>query len=188
MNPSEPGAPATASHLQELLRASQGRWALDPAGSSAQFQAKQFWGAITVHGHFERLEGEGTVAPDGTVSGAIHVDAASLTTKNNNRDKHLRSADFFDSEHHPNVTITVTGLSVGADEALAGDVRLEAAGRSQPVRPVIQVVGADDRVSDLACRSYRRPDRVRDDLEPARDGRPPGPCGRHRPFRTRMTG
>lgn len=47
MNPSEPGAPATASHLQELLRASQGRWVLDPAGSSAQFQAKQFWGAIT---------------------------------------------------------------------------------------------------------------------------------------------
>lgn len=143
MNPSEPGAPASASHLQELLRASQGRWVLDPAGSSAEFQAKQFWGAITVHGHFERLEGEGTVAPDGTVSGAIHVDAASLTTKNNRRDKHLRSADFFDTEHHPQVTITVIGLSVGADGALAGDVRLEAAGRSQPVRPVIQVVGAD---------------------------------------------
>ena len=143
MNPTEPGAPATASDLQELLRASQGRWALDPVGSSAEFHAKQFWGAITVHGHFERLEGEGTVAADGTVSGVIRLDAASLTTKNNKRDKHLRSADFFDTERHPNVTITVTRLSVGPDGALAGDVRLEAAGRSQPVRPVIQVVGAD---------------------------------------------
>ena len=143
MNPITPGAPTTASDLQELLRASQGRWALDPSGFSAEFHAKQFWGAITVHGHFERLEGEGTVAPDGTVSGVIHLDAASLATKNNKRDKHLRSADFFDTEHHPNVTITVTHLSVGADGALAGDVRLEAAGCSEPVRPVTQVVGAD---------------------------------------------
>ena len=115
MNPSEPGVPATASDLQELLRASQGRWVLDPAGYSAEFYAKQFWGAITVHGHFERIEGEGTVAPDGTVSGVIRLDAASLTTKNNKRDKHLRSADFFDTGHHPNVTITVTHLGVGPD-------------------------------------------------------------------------
>ena len=143
MNPNAPGAPTTASDLQELLRASQGRWTLDPAGSSAEFHAKQFWGAITVHGHFERLEGEGTVAPDGTVSGVVRLDAASLTTKNNKRDKHLRSADFFDTEHHPNVTITVTRLSLDPDGALAGDVRLEAAGRSQPIRPVIRVVGVD---------------------------------------------
>ena len=115
MNPNAPGAPTTASDLQELLRASQGRWTLDPAGSSAEFHAKQFWGAITVHGHFERLEGEGTVAPDGTVSGVVRLDAASLTTKNNKRDKHLRSADFFDTEHHPNVTITVTRLSLDPD-------------------------------------------------------------------------
>ena len=43
MNPITPGAPTTASDLQELLRASQGRWALDPSGSSAEFHAKQFW-------------------------------------------------------------------------------------------------------------------------------------------------
>ena len=143
MNPNAPGAPTTASDLQELLRASQGRWTLDPAGSSAEFHAKQFWGAITVHGHFERLEGEGTVAPDGTVSGVVRLDAASLTTKNNKRDKHLRSADFFDTRAPPERHHHCHPPQPGPRRALAGDVRLEAAGRSQPIRPVIRVVGVD---------------------------------------------
>jgi polyisoprenoid-binding protein YceI len=140
-NPTGRGAPATVSDLQALQRDSQGSWSLDPAGSSAEFHVKHFWGAITVHGRFERLEGEGIVSLDGTVTGVLRLDAASLTTKNKRRDQHLRSADFFDIEHHPTVTITVA-LTAGSDGSLASDVHLETAGHNQQIRPVVQVVQA----------------------------------------------
>ncbi len=66
---------------------------LDPAGSRAEFHVKHFWGAVTVHGTFERMTGEATVSPDGTATCRISFDARSLNTKNKQRDKHLRSAD-----------------------------------------------------------------------------------------------
>src|SRR5579859_7248688 len=91
--------------------ATQGRWVLDPAGSHADFYVRHFWGMITVHGWFERLSGEGTAGPDGVVSGVLRIDATSLNTRNKGRDKHLRSADFFDVERHPEVTVTVSAAS-----------------------------------------------------------------------------
>ncbi len=130
----------TIADIQSLVRASQGTWTLDPAGSSAEFHVKHFWGAITVHGRFERLAGEGTVAQDGTLTGAIRLDAASLDTKQKKRDQHLRSADFFDVESHATVTIAVERLTPDATGRPASQVRLEAAGHSQTINPTIEVV------------------------------------------------
>jgi polyisoprenoid-binding protein YceI len=123
--------PATAKlHSGEL----QGRWVLDPAASTAEFRVKHFWGAITVRGRFDRMTGEGTVDAAGTISGQLTIDASSLSTKNSQRDKHLRSADFFDVEKHPTVVLAVTGA---ADPEAVGQIAfngtLEAAGRSTPV-------------------------------------------------------
>src|ERR1700682_267805 len=106
----EDSVSTTIADVQAFLKDAIGRWSLDPAGSSVQFYVKHFWGVVTVHGSFETLEGEGKVDPDGGVSGHLTIDAKSLNTKNRKRDKHLRSADFFDVEHHPTVTITVEGL------------------------------------------------------------------------------
>jgi polyisoprenoid-binding protein YceI len=134
---------ATVSDLSELLRASQGTWALDPARSSAELYVRHFWGLTTVHGRFERLEGEGTVGPDGTASGVIRLDAASLTTKMSKRDEHLRSVGFFDIGHHPSVTITIPRLGARTDGTLGGDAILEAAGHAQPIHPVIRCTEAE---------------------------------------------
>jgi len=60
---------ATTENVEALLKDTVGRWSLDRPGSSVQFHVKHFWGAITVHGRFETLEGEGRVDPDGRVSG-----------------------------------------------------------------------------------------------------------------------
>jgi polyisoprenoid-binding protein YceI len=130
----------TIADTQRLVRDSLGTWTLDPAVSSAEFHVKHFWGAVTVHGRFERLAGEGTVAQDGTLTGAIRLDAASLNTKQKKRDQHLRSADFFDAESHATVTITVERLTPDATGRLASQVRLEAAGHSQTISPIIEVV------------------------------------------------
>jgi polyisoprenoid-binding protein YceI len=113
--------------------AAAGRWVLDPAGSRAEFGVKHFWGAITVHGSFGRITGEGNVGPDGAIIGRVCFDAATLGTGNKQRDKHLRSADFFDVEHHPEVVLTVTGARPTGPTALACQGSLEAAGHVQPV-------------------------------------------------------
>ena len=115
-----------------LLQQGQGRWVLDPVASRVEFHVKHFWHMITVHGRFDRVEGEGTVAPDGTVSGQLRIDAASLNTGNKQRDKHLRSADFFDVEHHPEVIVALTGAEPAGD-GLACQATIEAAGHSEPV-------------------------------------------------------
>ena len=113
--------------------AAAGRWVLDPAGSRAEFHVKHFWGAVTVHGSFSQITGEGSAGPDRTVAGHLIIDASSLGTRNKKRDEHLRSADFFDVEHHPHVVVTVTGATPAGPAALACQGSLEAAGHIQPV-------------------------------------------------------
>jgi polyisoprenoid-binding protein YceI len=111
----------------------QGQWTLDPAHTTVEFAVKHFWHLITVRGRFDQVEGTGTVAPDGSVSGQLTIQAASVNTKNKRRDTHLRSADFFDAEQHPHVVLTVTEAVPADGEQLTAKGTLEAAGRSQPV-------------------------------------------------------
>jgi len=61
-------------------------------------------------GVFRQVSGNGTVSPDGEVSGTVTVAAASIDTSNTRRDTHLRSADFFDSGNHPDITFTADGI------------------------------------------------------------------------------
>src|ERR1700761_2064922 len=94
-----------------------GQWTLDPAGSRAEFRIKHFWGLMTVRGVLEQMTGDPPVGPDGTVTGRISFEAASLNPKNKQRDKHLRSADFFDVENHAHAVLTVTSAGpMGPDE------------------------------------------------------------------------
>jgi polyisoprenoid-binding protein YceI len=93
-----------------------------------EFRVRHFWHAITVRGWFEQVDGEGTVGPDGTVTGQLVMQAASLGTKNKQRDKHLRSADFFHADKHPRVVVTVQHAALGPDGRLTGEGTLEAAG------------------------------------------------------------
>jgi polyisoprenoid-binding protein YceI len=126
----QPGAEAAALARDGALA---GRWTLDPQASRAEFRVRHFWGLITVRGSFERLEGEGSVGADGTVTGRLIFDAASLTTRNKQRDKHLRSADFFHAEQHPQVVLTAGRASLTDDGRLAAEGTLAAAGVTEPV-------------------------------------------------------
>lgn len=109
---------STTTDITSLLAdgTAAGNWVLDSAGSHAEFGVKHFWGAITVRGTFERMTGEATVGPDGTVTGRISFDAASLNTKNKQRDKHLRSADFFDVESYPKLSFESTRIDGTPDD------------------------------------------------------------------------
>ena len=78
---------------------------------------------MTVSGPSPRYEG--TLELGATPRSTLTIDAASLDTGNARRDKHLRSEDFFDVEHHPQVRFTSTSATVEGD-------RLKVRGRSRP--------------------------------------------------------
>ena len=73
----------TAPRLQALLRdgALAGEWALDPRKSSIALKSRSMWGLAPVNGVFREISGNGTVSPDGEVSGTVTVAAASVDTK-----------------------------------------------------------------------------------------------------------
>jgi polyisoprenoid-binding protein YceI len=128
---SEPTTMNSTSLLTDGTAA--GSWVLDPAGSHAGFHVKHFWGAITVHGTFERMTGDASVGQDGNVTARISFDASSVNTKNKQRDKHLRSADFFHADKHPHAVLTVTSARPAGPAAVECQGTLEAAGHTRPV-------------------------------------------------------
>jgi polyisoprenoid-binding protein YceI len=106
----EPSGQTAAPAVQALLTggALAGDWSLDPRKSSVRLKSKAF--GLPVTGVFREVTGTGTVSPGGEVSGAVTVAAASIDTKNVRRDRHLRSADFFDAGSHPDLTVAVDGI------------------------------------------------------------------------------
>jgi len=95
--------------------ASLGTWALVPGRSSIKFGSKTLWGLVPVNGRFTDVNGDGTVAADGAVTGHITIGAASVKTGIKKRDEHLRSADFFDTENFPEITVEVSGVASNGD-------------------------------------------------------------------------
>jgi polyisoprenoid-binding protein YceI len=86
-------------------------WTIDPAASRIEFHAHMrlmFVAKVTVVGHFTQFEGTVTGAESDPANAHVNVtiSASSLDTKTDARDKHLRSADFFDVDHYSQLTFT----------------------------------------------------------------------------------
>ncbi|HMD56488.1 MAG TPA: YceI family protein [Solirubrobacteraceae bacterium] len=120
----EPAGSADVSSIEQT------RWRIDPSRSRVEFQVKTYWGLMTVKGHFERYTGTLDLTANPAVE--LIIESGSLDTKNKMRDKHLRSADFFDVEQHPNVRF-VSDSATLADERLKVRGRLHARGESMPL-------------------------------------------------------
>ena len=85
-----------------------GTYAADPAHSRVGFAVKHL-GIATVRGTFDRFDGTLVVGDDpAAASFTATIDAASVDTAEEQRDAHLRSADFFDVERFPTVTFAST--------------------------------------------------------------------------------
>jgi polyisoprenoid-binding protein YceI len=123
------------------LSAYAGRWTLDPSRSSIEFYTKALW-VVSVKGTFKTIEGGATVDADGSVTGSIVLDAASVDTKKKKRDDHLRTADFFEVRSFPTITFAVSNAhpnGVGKVE-LTGDLTIH--GSTRPLT-VLADVSAD---------------------------------------------
>jgi polyisoprenoid-binding protein YceI len=110
-----------------------GVWELDPRRSSVEFRVKHFWGIVTVRGRFTKFQGVATIDGAGAISGSIRIDAASVDTRQPKRDAHLRSADFFDADHHPMISFSTGVVSPRGDDRVAVVGELTAAGRTRPI-------------------------------------------------------
>lgn len=104
-----------------MTASAPGQFVLDPAHSTVAFRHKTIWGLVTVKGTFASVSGEGKLDADGTARGVINVRAASVDTKNNKRDQHLRSDEFFGVERYPVIKFDVLAAEQGTD----GTVRID---------------------------------------------------------------
>jgi polyisoprenoid-binding protein YceI len=107
--------PSTQALLSDP--ASVGVWNVDPNSSTIGFRAKSMWGLSPVKGRFTEFSGDGQITTTQTIFGRIDIHTASLDTKRGTRDEHLRSADYFDAEKFPDISVVVTGA-----EAVHGDI------------------------------------------------------------------
>ncbi len=91
-------------------------WKLDTAHTEVNFSAKHMM-ITNVRGKFGRVEGEISLdeAEPTRSSGQLRIAAASLSTGLDQRDRHLRSADFFDAEQHPWIIATITAIEPAGD-------------------------------------------------------------------------
>jgi polyisoprenoid-binding protein YceI len=112
------------------------KWSIDPAHSEIQFKVKHLM-ITTVTGSFQKFEGE-IEAPGDDLSKArveFRAEAASVTTGSPDRDKHLKSPDFFDTANHPHIIFkSVRAEDVDHDGSwtLIGDLTIN--GITNPIK------------------------------------------------------
>ncbi len=111
-----------------------GEWTLDSAHSSAQFSVKHMM-VSTVRGEFQKISGTVSVDEKDVTKSKVNVtiDPASINTRQEKRDEHLRSADFFDVAQYPTMTFVSTKVQKGKAGKLkvTGDLTMH--GVTKPV-------------------------------------------------------
>jgi len=110
------------------------RWNIDPAHSEVGFAAKHMM-ISTVRGRFSEISGYIDFDENDPTSAKIDVEVgvASIDTRQEGRDNHLRSADFFDAENHPSMKFVSTKIehARGDDYKVTGDLTIR--GITKPV-------------------------------------------------------
>lgn len=92
-----------------------GTWAIDPAHSDISFSVRHLM-VSKVKGSFRTFSGAITVGEDALASSVTAtIDLASIDTRDEQRDNHLRSADFFGVDENPEMTYRSTAVRAGDD-------------------------------------------------------------------------
>jgi polyisoprenoid-binding protein YceI len=109
-----------------------GTWVLDPAHSEVTFTVRHMM-ISKVRGTFGVKSGK-LVAPENPLEAQVeaNVDVTSIDTKDEGRDQHLRSADFFDVENYPTMEFRSTGVRIEKGDFLV-DGELTIRGIIKPV-------------------------------------------------------
>jgi len=109
---------AVLSSLLAVPHARAAQYKIDADHTTVGFRVRHLF--TSVDGRFDKFDGTISFDPAKPDSAMVEgtIDAASVNTNVAERDKHLRSADFFDVEHHPKITFKTTKvLEVAPDKA-----------------------------------------------------------------------
>ncbi|HLO12156.1 MAG TPA: YceI family protein, partial [Pseudoneobacillus sp.] len=110
------------------------KWALDPAHSSVDFSVRHMMIA-KVKGSFNSFSASIEADPSDLTTANIQftIDLSSVDTRNEDRDNHLRSADFFDVENNPTMTFSSTSITKTSEGEydVTGDLTLRGVTRSE---------------------------------------------------------
>jgi len=114
-----------------------GTWAIDPVHSEVGFTVRHLM--TKVRGQFEKFEGVITTTDEleGFRAEAT-IDLNSVNTRDENRDNHLRSSDFFDVENSGPMTFRTTSFDGGTAK---GDLTIK--GVTKPVELDVEFLGVD---------------------------------------------
>lgn len=92
-------------------------WTLDPHHTTVAFSAKHL-GVATVRGLFTTAEAAVELddpSDPTTAKGTVTIEASSITTHNEQRDAHLRAADFLEVEKYPYITFALKSVERDGD-------------------------------------------------------------------------
>lgn len=117
-----------------------GTWTIDPVHSEVSFTVRHMM-VSKVRGHFRGFSGTIVTGENPLDSGVTaEIDLASIDTRNEQRDAHIKSADFFDIEQFPTMTFRSTEVRPdGGDFVLVGDLGLH--GVTKPVELALELNG-----------------------------------------------
>lgn len=140
-------------------------WTLDKAHSDVGFSVRHMM-ISNVRGHFNEFNATVSVDGDDLTTAKINVsmDPTSIDTRNEDRDNHLRSADFFKVEEYPAITFESTRLvhNGGDDYTLEGNLSI--IGTTKPVSLDCEIQGpakdpwGNDKVGVVATAKINRAD------------------------------
>jgi polyisoprenoid-binding protein YceI len=119
-------------------------WNIDPVHSEVGFSVRHMM-VSKVRGRFTTFSGQIVTAEDPTKSSVTaEIDLGSINTGQDQRDDHIRSADFFEVEKYPTMTYQSTGVRVEDGEyVLDGDLTLKGVTKSVPLKLELNGFGPD---------------------------------------------
>jgi polyisoprenoid-binding protein YceI len=119
-------------------------WNIDPVHSEVGFSVRHMM-VSKVRGRFTKFSGQLVTGDDPAASSVTaEIDLSSIDTGNEQRDGHIKSADFFEVETYPTMTYKSTGIRVEDGEyVLDGNLTLKGVTKNVPLRLELNGFGQD---------------------------------------------
>jgi polyisoprenoid-binding protein YceI len=130
-----------------------GVWNLVSDKSTVNFKIRNMWGLINVKGRFADFSADGQITGKGAIFGRLDIKVASLHTGIGKRDRHLLSADFFDAERFPEISVVVTAVEPGSGNAADLRATFTIKGITAPVPLPVRITLLDDGSVQVAAKT-----------------------------------